>query len=130
MTSQTKISLSTLAYVILYVKDTETSVKFYRDVLGMKVDAQHPGWVELNAGTTKIALHNDDGKNRSGKSHQSVLVFNVDNVFEAYESLKASGVMFQSDPQKVCEDAEKVGISTDFEDLDGNLISIFSYVKK
>ncbi len=129
MASKTKVSLSTLAYVILYVKDTEESVKFYRDSLGMKVDAHHPGWVELNVGTTKIALHNDDGKNRS-KSHQSVLVFRVDDVFESYAGLKEAGVKFQSEPQQVCEDDEKVGVSTDFEDLDGNLLSIFSYVKK
>jgi catechol 2,3-dioxygenase-like lactoylglutathione lyase family enzyme len=129
MASKTKVSLSTLSYVILYVKDTEDSVKFYRDILGMQVDAHHPGWVELNVGTTKIALHNDDGKNRR-KSHQSVLVFQVDNIFEAYESLQEAGVKFQSEPEQVCQDDAKVGISADFEDLDGNLLSIFSYVKK
>lgn len=129
MASKTKVSLSTLSYVLLYVKDTENSLKFYRDVLGMKVDAHHPGWVELNVGSSKIALHNDDGKNRV-KSHQSVLVFQVENVFETYESLKKAGVEFQSEPAQACEDSDKVARSADFEDPDGNLISIFSYFKK
>lgn len=131
MASQTKVSLSTLSYVIIYVKDTDKSVPFYKDTLGMKVKVNHPGWVELETGSTTLALHGEDPEQGTpGTGDRAVMVFGVDNVHEAYDSLKAGGVKFEHGPHEVCEEGDKVGMSADFRDPDGNLLSIFSYVAK
>ncbi len=46
-----------LNYVIIFVSDMKRSVVFYRDVLGLPLKFESPGWSEFaNEGTT-IALH-------------------------------------------------------------------------
>lgn len=132
MQTQSKIQLSTLSYVILYVKDTSKSRDFFHKTLGMKIKLDVPGWVELDTGSTVIALHGLDDKEmdckKSGASTE--LVFQVEDVYAAYNELKAAGVKFASEPHQVCEEENKVGISATFSDLDENSLSIFSYEAK
>ena len=71
--------------VILYVRDMNTQVYFYRDVLGIPVkdpaNAQGYGelfWVELDTGPCTLALH-AGGRRRFGKDAPKV-VFRVADV--------------------------------------------------
>ena len=49
--------MTKLSYAIVFVSDMARSVKFYRDVLGLPLKFESPGWSEfLNEGTP-IALH-------------------------------------------------------------------------
>ncbi len=131
MAVNTDIALSTLAYLIIYVKDTEKALPFYRDTLGIKVKSNHPGWVELETGATTLCLHGDaEGKHAVHGSGQPVMVFQVKDIHEAYEELKKKGIAFRKTPEKVCEEGDKLGLSADFEDADGNLLSVFGYVSK
>ena len=130
MPAGTGLRISTMNYVIVYVTDMAKAVKFYGDTLGIKVRFDSPEWTELETGTTTLALHHADAvklpENAESLPH---MVFNVDDVYEAYETLKKSGLELKA-PTQVCEDAEgkKVGVSFDFKDPDGNNLSIFSYV--
>ncbi len=46
-----------LHYAIIFVSDMKRSIEFYRDVLGLPVKFESPGWTEFaNEGST-IALH-------------------------------------------------------------------------
>ena len=65
MSVKSPVKLSTLAYVILYVADTEKSLPFYRDILGLKVKSGDPGWVELETGATTLALHGEENRQPS-----------------------------------------------------------------
>ena len=58
------------------------------------------------------------------------LVFEVEDVYQAHDELKKAGVKFNNEPHQVCEEGDKVGFSATFNDLDGNSLSIFSYVHK
>jgi lactoylglutathione lyase len=129
MPAKTDVKLSTISYVILYVKDTAKAVPFYRDVLGMKVRAEEPGWVEIDTGSTVLALHSEE-KPPAERSGCGVVVFGVDDVQAAYESLKEKGVKFRGAPQIVCEAGDKVGKGADFTDPDGNPLSIFGMVPR
>jgi len=46
-----------LRYVIKFVADMDKAVKFHRDVLGLKVKFESPGWSEFATGETTLALH-------------------------------------------------------------------------
>ena len=46
-----------LKYVIKFVADMDRTVKFYRDVLGLPIKFQSPGWSEFVTGETILALH-------------------------------------------------------------------------
>ena len=130
MATSTDIKLSTLAYVIVYVKDTKKSLPFYRDVLGMKVKFEDNGWVEMETGAVTLALHADE-KHKVEHAVGPVPVFSVEDIYAAYEGLKNKGVKFDKELQVVCEGEEgKVGKSADFRDPDGNRLSVFGYAKE
>jgi catechol 2,3-dioxygenase-like lactoylglutathione lyase family enzyme len=44
-------------YVIKVVADMDKAVKFCRDVLGLKLKFESPGWSEFVTGETTLALH-------------------------------------------------------------------------
>ena len=52
-----------LKYVIKFVADMDRTVKFYRDVLGLPLKFQSPGWSEFVTGETILALHPASQKN-------------------------------------------------------------------
>ena len=44
-------------YAMKFVADMDKAVAFYRDVLGLKLRFQSPGWSEFDTGETTLALH-------------------------------------------------------------------------
>jgi len=46
-----------LSHVIEFVADMDSAVKFYRDVIGLPLKFQSPGWSEFVTGETSLALH-------------------------------------------------------------------------
>lgn len=128
---KTEVKLSKLAYLIVYVKDTDKTKAFYRDTLGMKIKVDTPDWVELETEGTTLALHKHDSMPTGKREALSIPVFHVDDIYAAYEALKAKGIKFEKEPQVVCEgEGGKVGKSVDFTDPDGNPLSVFGYTTK
>jgi catechol 2,3-dioxygenase-like lactoylglutathione lyase family enzyme len=48
--------------IILFTKDMPKMLAFYRDVLGLRLVKDEPGWKELDADGCIIALHNGTSK--------------------------------------------------------------------
>jgi len=55
-----------LNYVIKFVADMDRAVKFHRDVLGLPLKFESPGWSEFVTGETTLALHPASAKNPAG----------------------------------------------------------------
>lgn len=88
---------------VIYVSDMQRSTAFYRDTLGLPLKFSSPGWTEFNNTGTTLALH----KRMSGEQHssqaaagQATLVFVVDDIQAAFETLKAEDVHFSMEPQQ------------------------------
>jgi catechol 2,3-dioxygenase-like lactoylglutathione lyase family enzyme len=86
-----------LAKTILYVKDMDAQVSFYRDMLGLQVkypvgldSYQDQIWVELATGECTLALHFDRSK-ELGKDRPK-LVFRVKDIETAHQILSDHGV--------------------------------------
>lgn len=86
-----------LAYVIEFVADMDRAVKFYRDVVGLPLKFQSPGWSEFTTGETTLALHPASDKNPAGKID---LGFNVSDLQKLYVEMQAKGVRFLMPPTK------------------------------
>jgi lactoylglutathione lyase len=46
-----------VSYVIVFVSDMKRSVAFYRDVLGLPLKFESPGWIEFATEGATVALH-------------------------------------------------------------------------
>ena len=86
-----------LKYVIKFVADMDRTVKFYRDVLGLPLEFQSPGWSEFVTGETILALHPASQKNLAGAVE---LGFNVPDLDKFHQEMKAKGVQFSMPPTK------------------------------
>ena len=46
-----------LSYAIVFVSDMKRAVSFYRDVVGLPLKFESPGWTEFATGDATLALH-------------------------------------------------------------------------
>ena len=91
-----------LNYVIEFVADMDRAVKFYRDVLGLVLKFQSPGWSECKTGETSLGLHPASEKNPAGSIE---LGFNVANLEKFHQEMSAKGVRSSMPPTK--QDSEE-----------------------
>ena len=47
-------------YAIVFVSDMQRSVSFYRDILGLPLKFESPGWTEFATEGATLALHHLD----------------------------------------------------------------------
>jgi lactoylglutathione lyase len=114
-------------YTMVIVSDMQRSVEFYRDKLGIPLKFESPEWTEFQTGTTTLALHGGgvpaSGPPAGDPSKQAgscSIGFNVDNVDQTFEELKAKGIRFVMPPTQregegirlaVCIDPDGLPIS-------------------
>jgi predicted enzyme related to lactoylglutathione lyase len=84
-----------LKYIIEFVADMDRAIKFYRDIVGLPLKFESPGWTEFATGDTSFALHPASEKNRAGTYDVG---FTVKDLDEFYEQMKAKGVKFPMPP--------------------------------
>ena len=77
--------------VILFTKDMTRMTAFYRDVLGLELRSDEPGWKEFAAGGCAIALHN--GTSAPGTRPPKIVFFARD-VAATRGELNARGAKF------------------------------------
>ena len=86
-----------LRYVIKFVARMDKAVKFYRDVLSLKVKFESLEWSEFVTGDTTLALHPASDQNPAGKVE---LGFTVADVETFYREMSGKGVLFTMPPKK------------------------------
>jgi lactoylglutathione lyase len=84
-----------ISYVIVFVADMSRAVKFYRDVLGLSLKFESPGWSEFATGETALALHPASSVNPPGKVEPAL---HVPDLQEFYREMTAKGVKFIMPP--------------------------------
>ena len=86
-----------LAYAIKYVADMNRAVKFYRDVLGLRLKFESSEWSEFATGETTLALHPATAKHSAGAVE---LGFTVTDIQNSYQDLSAKGRSLQHAPNE------------------------------
>ena len=59
-------------YAIVFVSDMKRAVSFYRDVLGLPLRFESPGWTEFATDGATLALHASEGSNADKDDPQRV----------------------------------------------------------
>jgi lactoylglutathione lyase len=106
-----------LNYVIKFVADMDRAVKFYRDVLGLPLKFQSPGWSEFETGETALGLHPASLNNPAGTVE---LGFKVASLEKFHEEMTAKGVQFTMPPTK----QDFGGVLAQFVDSEGGRCSV------
>lgn len=110
-------------FIELFVDDVETSLKFYRDVIGMKLVRSSPGYNELHLGEAQISICPFDGLNKGHYlrevptdrlGNRVEFCLEVDNLEEMYERVKKHGTAIKEPLEK------RSWGRTDFRILDPN----------
>jgi catechol 2,3-dioxygenase-like lactoylglutathione lyase family enzyme len=105
--------------VIKFVADMNRAVKFYRDVLGLSLKFESPGWSEFITGETTLALHPASEKipreslNWASRSPASK---------KFHEAMSAKSVRFGMPPTK----PDFGGLLAQFVDSEGGNCHFFS----
>ena len=103
--------------LVLAVSDMNRSVKFYRDILGLKVAEQSADWSELKAGNFYLGLYRAKPQKSSGGS---LPTFEVQNIKKTVSDLKKRKVKFVDDLYE-----EDYGWLAVFSDPDGYCYELF-----
>jgi predicted enzyme related to lactoylglutathione lyase len=106
-----------LSYIIEFVSDMDRAVKFYRDVVGLSLKFQSPGWSEFSTGETSFALHPASDQNLAGKRE---LGFSVPDIQQFHTEMTGKGVQFPMPPQK----QDFGGMLAQFLDSEGAHVSV------
>src|SRR5262249_4686675 len=106
-----------LTHVIEFVADMRRAVALYRDVLGLPLKFESPGWSEFSTGETTLALHPASDKNRAGTVE---IGFGVMDLQAFHEAMTAKGVTFAQPPKK----QEYGELLAQFEDSEGALVTV------
>ena len=87
-----------LKYAMKFVADMDKAVAFHRDVLGLSLRFQSPGWSEFETGETVLALHPASERNPAGAVQ---LGFGADDLEGFYAAREANGVTFTQPPTEL-----------------------------
>ena len=96
-----------VSYSIVYVSDMSRSVGFYRDVLGLPLKFESPGWTEFGTEGTTLALHKSDGPDPHAHEKQAhpagrcVPGLEVPNLEEFHKRMVGKGVPCLRQPGEV-----------------------------
>jgi predicted enzyme related to lactoylglutathione lyase len=110
----------------IWSQDVNNLLPFYRDVLGIKVVDESPGYVMLGADSPfepllAIATHSEvRGRNMDPARHMVALI--SDDIQADWTRLKAAGVEFVQDPA----DYGELMLAT-LKDPEGNLVQLYQF---
>lgn len=110
----------------IWSEDVNNLLPFYRDVLGLKVTMESPGYAflgseEAEAPGLLLGTHSDvQGRNTDPARH--MVAFLSDDLTTDWERLKEAGVEFIEDPTAY----EDMRIAT-LKDPEGNLVQLYDY---
>lgn len=106
-----------LSYIIEFVADMDRAIEFYRDVIGLPLKFQSPGWSEFATGETTLALHPASAENPAGTLQMGL---HVPDLHQFHGEMKSKGVRFLMPPTK----QDFSGMLAQFVDSEGAQISV------
>ena len=111
--------------VIHYVKDMDRALPFYRDVIGLDVVFESPGWSTFQCGGCTVALHILSAGMSEGAVAHAGLNLHVDDLAAAVEEVVAGGGEVRNVREAGGGIPVRIGVISDTE---GNVFELRQYV--
>ena len=112
-----------IAFIHYCTQDLDRALKFYRDVLGLKLLVQNDEWVEFEVGDQRLALRLVDPWTKSPESpntNSPMIWLEVDPIEKAITRLKDYNILFINELKVF-----SYGKTAIFQDPDGNPIGLY-----
>ena len=109
-----------ISHIWLYSKNTDKSIRFYKDVLGFQVVETFPDGALLQGGRILLGIHREEGDRKSHPGG-TLLVLHTTDIKGSFEELERRGVRFLK-PEIL---KAPFGQVADFSDPDGYLLEIW-----
>jgi lactoylglutathione lyase len=111
---------SKVDYIMVNVSDMSRSVAFYRDILGLSLKFESPGWSEFQTGATTLALHLT-GARVSGEGREPAqpaagtcsIGFSVEDLAATHRELAARGAAFVLAPTEQADEGIRLAVCVD-----------------
>jgi predicted enzyme related to lactoylglutathione lyase len=113
--------LTKILMVMLGVTNMDTSVAFYRDLLGLELTSQSAEFAFFSGGGVTLALNAALGKAVPPAKSSVEIVFPVDSVAAAHRKLSERGCKFLNPPREV----NPGNWAATFSDPDGHVLSVY-----
>lgn len=117
--------------VILRVRDLATSITFYRDQVGLKLQSINDEFATFDAGGMTLMLEGlaqPPTAPSTGLAAFTEIALESADIFATYASLRDRGVTFRSAPHVVTTDGLRDLYAADFRDPSDHVISISGWV--
>ncbi len=112
--------------MILRVTDLDASVAFYRDLVGLELISETPGFVFFYGGSIQIALNANPDEPTDETTTE--LVLEVDDVSSTVKEMEDRGVEFEVPLRPVTMAGDRTLHATHFRDPDGHFWSVTGWV--
>jgi catechol 2,3-dioxygenase-like lactoylglutathione lyase family enzyme len=117
--------------VILRVTNLDTSVRFYRDQVGLPFQSTFDEFAVFGGDGMTLMLQQVDRKSTglsTGLSALTEVVLESADVMKIYQEMKGRGVVFLREPFAATTDGSRVLYAANFKDPDGHVLSITGWV--
>jgi lactoylglutathione lyase len=111
---------SKVDYIKVNVSDMSRSVAFYRDILGLSLKFESPGWSEFQTGATTLALHLKRARvGGEGQAPPEPLAgtcsigFSVEDLAATHRELEARGAHFVLAPTEQANEGIRLAVCVD-----------------
>jgi lactoylglutathione lyase len=111
---------SKVDYIMVNVSDMSRSVAFYRDILGLSLKFESPGWSEFQTGATTLALHQIRARvGGEGRAPTEPVAgtcsigFSVEDLEATYRELAARGAPFVLAPTEQVNEGIRLAVCAD-----------------
>ncbi len=112
--------------MILRVTDLDASVAFYRDLVGLELISETPGFVFFDGGSIQIALNVNPDEPTDETSTE--LVLEVDDVSSTVKEMEDRGIEFEVPLRPVTTAGDRTRHATHFRDPAGHFWSVTGWV--
>ena len=127
MSTQDPAALDGIGQIAITVHDLPRAVRFYRDVLGLRLLFEVPTLAFFDAGGVRLMLGVPEDPKFDHPA--SILYYRVGDIHAATQRLKASGALLQSEPHLIARMPDHELWMMFLEDSEGNTVGLMSEVR-
>jgi catechol 2,3-dioxygenase-like lactoylglutathione lyase family enzyme len=118
--------------VIIRITNLKDSIAFYRDQVGLPLQATFDEFAVFGGGAMTLMLQQVERKSTgpsTGLSALTEVVLESADVTKSYQEMKARGVVFLREPFAATTDGNRVLYAAPFRDPDNHLLSITGWIR-